>query len=123
MNDHATSTPNGQQPAGSFGAADEQASHEVAPLSQALSQAQVPQTAQTYAPGLLPTSQIKLLHIWAIIVLLALILAVSVAGLVMQALPTSPRTGANFVPNQSFPGGEEQDIESLQSREAPPQTG
>jgi hypothetical protein len=47
--------------------------------------------------------QIRPLHAWIIIALLALILATSAVGLVLQVVPTGMQGGANFVPNQSFP--------------------
>jgi hypothetical protein len=47
--------------------------------------------------------QIRPLHVWIIIALLALILATSAVGLVVQLVPTGMQGGANFVPNQSFP--------------------
>jgi hypothetical protein len=57
-------------------------------------------------------SPVKSLHVWIVIVLLALILVVSSVGLVLQIMPTSVRGGgANFIPDQSFQGGQPQNIE------------
>jgi hypothetical protein len=60
---------------------------------------------------------VRALHAWIIIALLALILAVSSVGLALQSMPMSmggirDGGGANFVPNQSFPGGQSQDFEA-----------
>jgi hypothetical protein len=62
------------------------------------------------APQLTPV--VKSLHVWIVIVLLALILVVSSVGLVLQIMPTSMRGGgASFIPDQSFQGGQPQNFE------------
>jgi hypothetical protein len=58
---------------------------------------------------------VRALHAWIVIILLALTLVVSSVGLVLQVMPVGMRggaNGANFVPNQSFPGGQSQDFEA-----------
>jgi hypothetical protein len=64
-----------------------------------------------YGPKTPPGPTVRPLQVWIIIALLTLILIVNAAALVMQALPMSSRGagGANFVPNQSFPGTQSQD--------------
>jgi hypothetical protein len=59
-----------------------------------------------------PASVVKSLHVWIVIVLLALILVVNSVGLVLQVMPTSMRGGgASFIPDQSFQGGQPQNFE------------
>jgi hypothetical protein len=73
-------------------------------------------------PFMLKGSQgplIKPLHMWIIIVLLALILVVSSVGLVFQVMPTNIRGGgANFIPDQSFQGGQSQGFERPENTDA-----
>jgi hypothetical protein len=63
---------------------------------------------------------IKPLHVWIIIILLALILVVSSVGLVFQVMPTNMRAGggANFIPDQSFQGGQSQGFERPENADA-----
>ncbi|MDR1184472.1 MAG: hypothetical protein LBK67_06715 [Coriobacteriales bacterium] len=64
------------------------------------------QGRRSQAPAVRP------LHIWIVIVLLVLILVVNSVGLVLQSMPISTRGGgANFIPDQSFQGGQSQDFE------------
>jgi hypothetical protein len=72
---------------------------------------EITSASRPLTPAAPQASSVKPLQVWIIIALLALILIVNSIGLVLQVMPTGARGGgANFIPDQSFQGGQPQDL-------------